>query len=80
MLVSESEPVVSFSVSFVASVALEVVAFSVAFVVLSVAFEVVAFSVAFVVLSVAFVVSSVEGSGVTMLALVPPTATSSVFL
>ena len=71
-----SEPVVSFSVSFVASVALEVVAF----VVLSVAFEVVAFSVAFVVLSVAFVVSSVEGSGVTMLALVPPTATSSVFL
>lgn len=73
MLVSESEPVVSFSVSFVASVALEVVAFSVAF-------EVVAFSVAFVVLSVAFVVSSVEGSGVTMLALVPPTATSSVFL
>ena len=73
MLVSESEPVVSFSVSFVASVALEVVAFSVDFVVLSVAFEVVAFSVA-------FVVSSVEGSGVTMLALVPPTATSSVFL
>lgn len=68
-----SEPVVSFSVSFVASVALEVVAFSVAF-------EVVAFSVAFVVLSVAFVVSSVEGSGVTKLALVPPTATSSVFL